>query len=335
MPRDGSGNYSLPSGNPVVTGTLISSGGWANPTMSDLASALTQSLSRDGQTTPTANLTMGNFRLTNMAAAVQPTDAATLLQVQTPYLAWPGIVGEVRNAVMSVTAASATATFSADEVVMETALGGAPYRIASFSHAVNISTTGVNGMDTGTAPISGYVALYAIYNPTTSTSAILATNATSARAPEIYGGANMPAGYTASALVSAWQTNSSGQFIVGFQEGRRVNVGGLGVFSTVGQNASYIPFSLSNAAPKNAVAWWGQSNININAPAIAALLIASNAAGVAAVSNSAQQSGSGGQGSDISFPEIPIITAQTAFVMDTVSAGTSLTVSILLMGYRF
>jgi len=48
MPRDSSGSYTLPAGNPVVTGTVISST-WANPTMSDVASALTDSLDRYGR----------------------------------------------------------------------------------------------------------------------------------------------------------------------------------------------------------------------------------------------------------------------------------------------
>lgn len=44
MPRDGSGNYTLPGGNPVVTLTKISSA-WANTTLSDIAQALTDSVS--------------------------------------------------------------------------------------------------------------------------------------------------------------------------------------------------------------------------------------------------------------------------------------------------
>ena len=48
MPRDAAGNYTLPVGNPVVSNTPISSGGWANPTLSDLASEMTKSLSRHG-----------------------------------------------------------------------------------------------------------------------------------------------------------------------------------------------------------------------------------------------------------------------------------------------
>lgn len=51
MPRDANGNYQYPpgSGNPVVTGTIISSGGWANPTLEDLRISMQDSLSRTGQ----------------------------------------------------------------------------------------------------------------------------------------------------------------------------------------------------------------------------------------------------------------------------------------------
>ena len=47
MPRDGGGTYTLPAGNPVIPGTIIETT-WANPTMSDIAAALTDSLSRTG-----------------------------------------------------------------------------------------------------------------------------------------------------------------------------------------------------------------------------------------------------------------------------------------------
>ena len=47
MPRDSSGNYTLPAGNPVISGSVITSS-WANSTMSDIAAALTDSLSRSG-----------------------------------------------------------------------------------------------------------------------------------------------------------------------------------------------------------------------------------------------------------------------------------------------
>jgi len=47
MPRNGAGVYSLPPSNPVVPNTTIATA-WANPTLSDIAQALTDSLDRNG-----------------------------------------------------------------------------------------------------------------------------------------------------------------------------------------------------------------------------------------------------------------------------------------------
>ena len=47
MPRNGAGVYTLPAGNPVVPATTIATA-WANPTLSDIAQALTDSLDRNG-----------------------------------------------------------------------------------------------------------------------------------------------------------------------------------------------------------------------------------------------------------------------------------------------
>lgn len=48
MPRDINGNFTLVTGNPVVSGTPIESD-WANSTMNDVAQAMTESLSRTGE----------------------------------------------------------------------------------------------------------------------------------------------------------------------------------------------------------------------------------------------------------------------------------------------
>lgn len=55
MPRNSGGVYTLPAGNPVVTGTTISSV-WANTTLSDIGTALSDSLSRSGSGGMTAPL---------------------------------------------------------------------------------------------------------------------------------------------------------------------------------------------------------------------------------------------------------------------------------------
>jgi hypothetical protein len=81
MPRNGSGSYQLPAGNPVTPSTLIRSE-WANTTFNDVAQALTASISKDGQTTPTANLPMGGFKHTNVGSATSVGQYATAEQVQ-------------------------------------------------------------------------------------------------------------------------------------------------------------------------------------------------------------------------------------------------------------
>lgn len=97
MARNGSGTYSLPAGNPVVTGTTISST-WANTTLSDIATALTQSLAKDGQTTPTANLPLGGFKLTGLGVGTAATDSLTLAQAQAQGMNWCGTAGGTANA---------------------------------------------------------------------------------------------------------------------------------------------------------------------------------------------------------------------------------------------
>jgi len=76
MSRNGSGVYSLPAGNPVVTGTTIAST-WANNTLSDIASALTDSVAADGQTPMTGNLDLNSNKIINLATPTLTTDAVT------------------------------------------------------------------------------------------------------------------------------------------------------------------------------------------------------------------------------------------------------------------
>lgn len=81
MARNGSGTYALPPGNPVTTGTTISST-THNNTLADIATALSDSLAKDGQTTPTANLPMGGYAHTGVGDATARTQYAKVSQVQ-------------------------------------------------------------------------------------------------------------------------------------------------------------------------------------------------------------------------------------------------------------
>lgn len=98
MPFNGSGIYSLPSGNPVVTGTTISST-TQNNTMSDVATALTDCVTKDGQSTPTANIPMGGFKFTGLGSATLRTDAITAGQVQDNAMAVLAGIGGTGDAI--------------------------------------------------------------------------------------------------------------------------------------------------------------------------------------------------------------------------------------------
>jgi hypothetical protein len=76
MSRNGTGTYTLPAGNPVVTGTTISST-WANTSLSDIASALTGSVASDGQTPMTGVLNMATNKIINVGTPTLSTDATT------------------------------------------------------------------------------------------------------------------------------------------------------------------------------------------------------------------------------------------------------------------
>lgn len=69
MSRNGSGTYSLPvnSWNPATNGVSATPADWQS-LIDDIEAALTQSVSKDGQTTMTGNLPMGGFKHTGLGA---------------------------------------------------------------------------------------------------------------------------------------------------------------------------------------------------------------------------------------------------------------------------
>lgn len=77
--RNGSGTYAR-AVSAYVYGTIISQTD-VNAEMDDIATALTASLAKDGQTVPTANLPMGGYKLTGLGSATVGTDALALGQM--------------------------------------------------------------------------------------------------------------------------------------------------------------------------------------------------------------------------------------------------------------
>ena len=82
MSFNGSGVFNInTAGQPVITGTTISSTTFNNLT-ADLATGLTTTLTKDGQSTPTANIGLGTYKIVNLGAGTVASDAARLDQVQ-------------------------------------------------------------------------------------------------------------------------------------------------------------------------------------------------------------------------------------------------------------
>lgn len=69
MSYTGTGVFLINSpGQPVVVGTAITADAF-NALTADLASGLTNAMTKDGQSTPTNNITMGGFKLSNVGQA--------------------------------------------------------------------------------------------------------------------------------------------------------------------------------------------------------------------------------------------------------------------------
>jgi len=86
MSYNGSGTFNLYTpGNPVVTGTTIAST-WANNTLLDIATGLSTAITKDGQTTVTANIPMASHKFTGLSAGTTAGDSVRYEQVVGAYL---------------------------------------------------------------------------------------------------------------------------------------------------------------------------------------------------------------------------------------------------------
>lgn len=113
MARNGSGTYALPAGNPVETNTVISSV-VQNNTMTDIGTALTGSIARDGQSPATADIPMGDNKLTGLATPTTRTDATSLGSIVDGVGVYGATVGGTGNAI-TVTLAPVLTAYAAGQ----------------------------------------------------------------------------------------------------------------------------------------------------------------------------------------------------------------------------
>lgn len=150
MSFNGSGLFQInTSGQPVVTGTAIDPTVF-NALTADLATGLTTCLTKDGQTTPTANIPMGANKITGLAAGTASTDAANIGNLQSGTGTYVGTVGGTAD-VITLTASPAIAAYAA----------GQTFRfIASGANTTNV-TVNVNGLGAKAITKNGTTALVA------------------------------------------------------------------------------------------------------------------------------------------------------------------------------
>ena len=133
MPLNGSGAFSLPSpAFPAVSNTLIKASDF-NTILTDVAAALSQAVFRDGQGAFTAAQSMGNQKLTSLAAGTADTDAVNKGQLLTLFP-----IGAVY--------------ITANNVNPGTFLGGTWTQIAAGRTLIGVGTL---GSDTYTAGATG------------------------------------------------------------------------------------------------------------------------------------------------------------------------------------
>tara|TARA_R110000744_G_scaffold144157_7_gene256226 strand:+ start:1642 stop:2709 length:1068 start_codon:yes stop_codon:yes gene_type:complete len=147
MARNGSGTY-VKVGDNVVFDTVISET-YYNNQINDLVAALTQSVSKDGQTTITGNLNMGSRKLTAMAVGTAATDSVSLAQVQAGAFGYVASDSGSSNAYVIAPSPAITGFAAGQKFAFLAA------NVSSGASTLNVSGLGVKNVYYQNAAISG------------------------------------------------------------------------------------------------------------------------------------------------------------------------------------
>jgi len=168
MAFNGSGTYSRTNG--THTGSTV----WAQDDAAgvdivtdrhdthdqDIATALSNTICKDGQSTPTANIPLGGFKLTNVGAATARTDAIRAGQIQDGSVTFAGASGGTANAHTLTPSPAVTAYVSG---LAFTFRAGATNTSATVT--LNVSAVGAKNirMPADTAPAVGFIRANHLY----------------------------------------------------------------------------------------------------------------------------------------------------------------------------
>jgi len=207
MSRNGSGTYSLPvnSWNPATNGTPATAADY-QALINDIAAAITQSLSKDGQTAMTGNLPAGGNKITGLAAGTTAGDSVRYEQLPAT-VNWRGYIDGLQ-----MSASGSTMTTSAGVGMDSTNVSMLTLDSAIAKTAVGWAVgTGAGGLDTGAIANSTWYHFYLIRRP--DTGVVDSIFSTSASAP------TLPANYTQYRYYGSGFTDGAGQWTAFTQKG--------------------------------------------------------------------------------------------------------------------
>lgn len=157
----------------------------------------------------------------------------------------------------------------ADEIILQDS-NGVPFRAASVNGTVDITASGVDGLDTGSEASATWYFIHIIAKPDGTVDSLLSLSST---AP------TMPSGYTFKALVGAIYNDGSSDFITIFQRENKVIRDVINVLSG-GVATGYTLISLITAIPITAKNIIGYGKTSDAAAPIAFIDIAADSGGL-------------------------------------------------------
>lgn len=218
---------------------------------------------------------------------------------------------------------SSSLSFTIKNAIVFDASGNST-RVNTASQTVDITTAGLNGLDTGVEAINTWYYFYVIYNPTTLTiGGLLSINSTTP---------TLPTDYTYFRVIGAVRNGSNGNFVAFFQAGNLVFVPPQLVLDDVTGQNSYTAVSLANFVPQTAIAVKGIIGDTNDVDSIqASFYVAGSTAGLG------ESGGGGSNGIDL-FNDFsasveynaPLLTSQTAYWR---SAPTTDIIRMTVTGY--
>lgn len=168
------------------------------------------------------------------------------------------LVGTFSGLRASANSGDTSVTFTANNIIVGTSIGGNYYQLNNFSQTFTPGATpGAGAMDTGSATANSWVAVYAGLNPSTGATTIFGTLEGSSVAPVTYGGSHPISGYTATCLLAIVPIGSTANQFASFNIINRLGQPvSLQILSGTTSATSQPAFStlVTNGIPKTAIA---------------------------------------------------------------------------------